>query len=72
MVAIAVAMVVATPNLPVTQINLLELKDGKIEVMEILLKIPNMKVEGLEEKEGFPIMMLLLMKIVNNLISVTH
>ena len=35
-------------------INLLVQKVGKIEVMEILLKTLNLKVEEVEEKEEFP------------------
>ena len=37
-------------------INPLVQKVGKIEVMEILRKILNLKVEEVGEKEGFPVM----------------
>ena len=39
-------------------IRLLEQKDGKIEVMEILLKTLNLKVEEVGEKEEFPVMVI--------------
>ena len=50
----AAAMVVAILNLILlTPINLLEQKVGKIEVMGILLKMLNMKVVEVGEKEEF-------------------
>ena len=54
MVATVVVMVVLIPNLTILiQINLREQKAGKIEVMEIPLKMQNMKVVGVEEKGEF-------------------
>ena len=50
----AVAMVVAIRNqISLNRINLQEQMVGKIQVMETLLKIPNMKVAEVEEKEEF-------------------
>ena len=48
------------------QTNLQGQKVGKIEVMEILLKTPNMKVVGVGEKEEFPIKVMLLTKKTSN------
>ena len=54
-VEITAAMVVAILNLILlTVINLPEQKVGKIEVMEIPLKTPNMKVGGAGEKGESP------------------
>ena len=58
---------VVIPNLVVLiLINLLVLKAGKIEVMEILLKTLNMKAVGAGEKGEFPIRAMLQMKQISN------
>ena len=49
-----------------TLINLPEPMDGKIEVMETLLKTLNMKVEEVGGKEAFQIRVMYLIKIINN------
>jgi hypothetical protein len=66
-VAITVATAVETLILIIlTLINLLEQMGGKIEVMETLLKIQNMRVEEAGEKEASQIRVTHLMKIINN------
>jgi hypothetical protein len=50
---VATAMLILNP-IHLIQINLLELKDGKIEAMETLLKTQILKVEEAEEREAFP------------------
>ena len=56
-VGIMAAMVVVIQNLVLLiVINLLEQKVGKIEALEILRRILNLKVEEVGEKEGFPAM----------------
>jgi hypothetical protein len=63
-VAVATAVI---PNLiALTIINLLEQKVGKIEVMEILLKILNMKVVGVGEKGECPMRVMLQMRQIRN------
>ena len=58
-VATMAATVVAILNLMLLLvINLLEQMVGKIEVMEILLKTLNLKVEEVGEKEEFPEMVI--------------
>jgi tRNA C32,U32 (ribose-2'-O)-methylase TrmJ len=49
--AVAVMAVVILNPLPLTLINLLEQKAGKIEVSETLRKILNLKIVEVEEKE---------------------
>ena len=50
----ATAAVVALNLIALIQVGLLEQKVGKIEAMELLLRMPNMKLVGVEEKEVFP------------------
>ena len=45
--------------------NLLELRDGKIEVMEVILTILNMKVVEVGEEEAFQLKLIHLKKITN-------
>jgi len=52
--------------IPPTLINLPEQKVGKIEVMEILLKILNMKVAGAGEKGECPMKAMLQMRQISN------
>jgi hypothetical protein len=66
-VAITVAPVVVILNLvALILINLLELKVGKTEVMEILLKTLNMKVVGAGENEECPMRAMLQMRQIRN------
>ena len=66
-VATEVATVVEILNLTLLiQINLLEQKVGKIEVMETLLKILNMKVAEVGEKEGLQMRIIYQMMRINN------
>jgi len=63
----AAATAVVIPNLILlTLINLLEQKVGKTEVMEILLKTLNMKMEGAGEKGEFPMRAIPQMRKINN------
>jgi len=58
---------VATVDLiALTLINLLEQKVGKIEAMEILLIILNMKMVGAEEKGACPMTAMLQTRQINN------
>ena len=69
MVAAMVAAAMAAEILRLThliQINLLVLKVGRIEVMEVLLKTLNTKVEEAEEKEGYQMSVIYQMKRINN------
>ena len=59
-------IVVGILNLKLLTPNPLVLKVGKIEVMEIRLKIPNMKVVEVEEKEEFLMMVMSQKRKVNN------
>ena len=63
----AVAMAVEITNLILLiQTNLQEQKVGKIEVMEILLKILNMRMVEAGEKEEFQMRMIYQMRGINN------
>ena len=65
--ATVVIMVVVTPNQTLLiQINPLDQKVGKIEVMETLLKILNMKVAEAEEKEEFQMRTMCQIMIISN------
>ena len=66
-VATAVAMAVVIRNLIILiLINPLEQQVGKIEVMETLLKTPNMKVAEAEEKEESQMIVKYQMRIIIN------
>jgi len=65
MVAMEVAAM-AMAIIALTQINLLEQKVGKIEVMETLPKPQNMKVAEAEEKEEFQMRAKYQMRIIIN------
>ena len=67
MVAEATALVVTPNPTLLTLINLLAQKVGKIEVMEILLKLLIMKVVESEEKGVFPIKVIRQMTKLSNL-----
>ena len=68
-VVTAVALVIL--NLLLTRINLLEQKVGKIEVMEICLKILTLKTAEVEEKEALQVILKYLKKGIKNPFFVT-